>query len=145
MGDLGLAALDDLLDRGDLSDWAPLAKAITADPYGTLADSVMRLCAAHPIYGTSALWRSLITKLRSTAPPERSMPVGLSELRVSRGLTQAELAKRMGISQSDISKLERRTDVRMSTVQSYVSALGGKLRVAGRFPDGTESDIAIGG
>jgi hypothetical protein len=53
---LGRAAIDDLLDRGDLADWAPLVSVIARDPYGQLADVVLRLCAAHPMYGTSVLW-----------------------------------------------------------------------------------------
>lgn len=31
---LGAAAIDDLLDRGDLDDWTPLARAVAADPWG---------------------------------------------------------------------------------------------------------------
>jgi hypothetical protein len=62
--ELGLAALDDLLDRGDLDDWAPLARAVAEDPHGALADKVLRLCDAHPMYGASVLWRAWITCMR---------------------------------------------------------------------------------
>lgn len=61
---LGRAAIDDLLDRGDLRDWAPLARAIARDPHGQLADTVLQLCAAHRMYGTSRLWTSWIVRLR---------------------------------------------------------------------------------
>jgi hypothetical protein len=54
--ELGLAALDDLLDRGNFTTWRPLVRAIAADPLGPLADRVLHLCAAHPMYGTSTLW-----------------------------------------------------------------------------------------
>lgn len=63
---LGRAAIDDLLDRGDLRDWAPLARAIARDPRGELADTVLHLCAAHPMYGTSVLWSSWIGRLRDS-------------------------------------------------------------------------------
>lgn len=65
IAELGAAALDDLLDRGDLTDWAPLARAVAADPHGPLADKVLHLCAAHPMYGTSVLWRLWIAQLRT--------------------------------------------------------------------------------
>lgn len=63
--ELGSAALDDLLDRGALDDWRPLLVAIAADPFGELADRVLRLCEANPRYGTSALWIAWIARRRS--------------------------------------------------------------------------------
>jgi hypothetical protein len=57
---LGRAALDDLLDRGDMTDWRPLLEEIARDPWGSLADDVLGLVDAHPMGGTSALWRSWI-------------------------------------------------------------------------------------
>lgn len=69
----GLAALDDLLDRGDLADWRPLVDAVGRDPWGPLADRVLHLCRSHHMYGTSALWIRHITTLRDphayAAPP----------------------------------------------------------------------------
>lgn len=63
--DLGLAAIDDLLDRGDLDDWRPLLRAVGADPWGRLADDVLHLVRAHPMYGTSVLWELTIERWRS--------------------------------------------------------------------------------
>lgn len=140
--DLGLAALDDLLDRGDLSDWAPLAKAILAEPEGRLANSVVGLCEAHPMYGTSVLWSSWIKSLR--AAPSGRLGVSLAELRKSREFNQSQLAQRLGMSQSDLSKLERRKDVRISTLTAVVEGLGGTIRVTADFPDGTSAELAIG-
>lgn len=62
--DMGLAAIDDILDRGDLADWFPLRKAVTEDPWGQLANDILHLCRAHPMYGTSVLWPVFIAKLR---------------------------------------------------------------------------------
>jgi hypothetical protein len=114
--ELGAAAIDDLLDRGDLQAWAPLARAIHADPTGDLADTVLRLCAAHPMYGTCAMWRAWIERLRGAQrdPEARS----LAQMRIDAGLTQQDVAERMGISQSDVSKLERRSNMRVSTLRS---------------------------
>jgi DNA-binding XRE family transcriptional regulator len=142
--DLGLAVIDDLLDRGDLSDWAPLARAVAADPHGPVAESVIKLCDAHPMYGTSALWRSWIQKLRNPPGAATGDIFSLSSLRKSRGLSQAQLARRLGISQSDVSKLEKRPDVRLSTLRAAVEAMGATLRVEAAFPDGTVARLAIG-
>ncbi|MEX2553673.1 MAG: helix-turn-helix transcriptional regulator [Actinomycetota bacterium] len=142
--ELGLAAIDDILDRGDLTDWAPLARAIAAEPHGKLANSVLRLCDAHPLYGTSVLWRSWIEGLRSLQPPEPSAAIGLSALRLARGMTQTQLAARMGISQSDVSKLERRSDMRVSTLAAAVESMEGTLRLSAEFSDGTSAELALG-
>ena len=136
--ELPLAAVVNLLERGDLDDWRPLAAAIRRDPHGRLADDVLRLVDAHPMYGTSPLWRAWIDRCRARAdgaePPRRVD--GLAELRRERGLTQTELARRVGVSQSDLSKLERRRDVRLSTLRTYLEALGGTLRLLFDYPEG---------
>lgn len=128
IADLGPAALDDLLDRGDLETWTPLARAIARDPRGAAAETVLRLCAAHPMYGTSALWQTWIERRRGSAPREEG--VTLAEARSLAGLTQNQVAQRLGLSQADVSKLERRDDVRLSTLQAYARALGARLQVA---------------
>jgi transcriptional regulator with XRE-family HTH domain len=58
------------------------------------------------------------------------------ELRESRTMTQAHLAKILGVNQAAVSKLERRTDMYVSTLQDFVKAMGGELKIA-RFPEGT--------
>ena len=125
-----LARIVDLLHRGDLDDWKPIARAIRSDPDGPLADRVLRLLAAYPTYGTSPLWRAWIDRCRSRLEID-ALPVigGLAALRRSHGLTQVELARRMGISQSDLSKLERRRDIRLSTLRAHAAALGGDIRI----------------
>ena len=62
--------------------------------------------------------------------------MALQQLREARHLTQASLANVMGVSQSEVSKIERRTDVYVSTLGSYVEAMGGRLEVSAIFPDG---------
>ncbi len=138
--ELPLDALDDLLDRGDLAEWAPIAAAIRRDPSGPLADRVLQLADAHEMYGTSALWRRFVARLRATPGTDT---VGLASLRRARGLTQREVARRMGISQSDVSKLERRDDVRVSSLRRYVDALGGHVRVVVDLPGDPPVDLDV--
>jgi hypothetical protein len=136
--ELPAAAIVDLLDRGDLEDWRPLAEAIRRDPHGELAERVARLVDAYPMYGTSSLWRAFLERCRARGGNASTRPVrrGLAGLRQRRLLTQVEVARRMGISQSDLSKLERRRDLRVSSLEAYAEAIGGRLRQWVEFSDG---------
>lgn len=64
----------------------------------------------------------------------REMP--LHELRAARKLSQEALAAALRTGQSSISRLEKRTDMYVSTLRSYVEALGGELEITARFRDG---------
>ena len=61
----------------------------------------------------------------------------LDELREARAMTQVHLAKILGVNQAAVSKLERRTDMYVSTLQGFVKAMGGELRITATFPEGT--------
>ncbi len=144
--DLPAAALVDLLERGDIGDWKPIAAAVVRDPGGAVADRVLRIVNAYPMYGTSALWRAWIARRRDMAEGSHAAdaaPATFRTLRRRRGLTQVELAARMEISQSDLSKLERRRDLRLSTLQSFAVALGARLRTLLRYPDGSEHEVRL--
>jgi len=60
----------------------------------------------------------------------------LNELRNARGLSQKMLAEALHIQQPAIAKLEKRTDMYISTLRSHIRAMGGELEVVARFPDG---------
>ena len=60
----------------------------------------------------------------------------LQELRKARGLSQKILAEALHIQQPAIAKLEKRTDMYISTLRSHIEAMGGNLEVVARFPDG---------
>jgi DNA-binding XRE family transcriptional regulator len=60
----------------------------------------------------------------------------LQELRQARRMSQERLAELLGGKQASVSKLEHRTDMYVSTLRSYVEALGGALDIVARFPDG---------
>src|SRR6202795_2313228 len=59
----------------------------------------------------------------------------LQELRRARKLTQVRLAKALRISQDGVSRLERRTDLMLSTLRKSVEAMGGNLTLVVEFPD----------
>jgi transcriptional regulator with XRE-family HTH domain len=59
----------------------------------------------------------------------------LRQLRKARRLSQDTVAKSLHISQSDVSKLERRTDVYISTLRNFIEATGGELEIIARYPD----------
>ncbi len=60
----------------------------------------------------------------------------LHELRRARDMSQEELARELHIKQAAVSKLERRTDMYISTLRRAIDALGGNLEIVARFPDG---------
>lgn len=60
----------------------------------------------------------------------------LSEIRERADKTQVEVAKRLGKTQASISKLERQPDMMVSTLRSYLEALGAKLELRVRMSDG---------
>jgi DNA-binding XRE family transcriptional regulator len=61
----------------------------------------------------------------------------LEQLRSARSLTQTNMAHLLGVNQSAVSKIERRTDMYLSTLRSYVEAMGGSLEIRAVFPDGS--------
>jgi len=65
----------------------------------------------------------------------REMP--LNELRNARQMTQVNLAQILEVQQGEISKIEKRTDMYISTLRSYVEAMGGTLELRAVFPDGS--------
>jgi DNA-binding transcriptional regulator YiaG len=75
---------------------------------------------------------SLKAALRDVEP---TGPVSLRQLRRIQHLTQAQVATAMGTEQDRVSRLERRADLRLSTLREYVAALGGSLRLVADFPD----------
>ena len=60
----------------------------------------------------------------------------LQQLRNAREMTQTRLAEVLEMDQGNISKLEKRTDMYLSTLRSYVEAMGGTLEIRAVFPDG---------
>lgn len=59
----------------------------------------------------------------------------LRELRHARQLTQVRMAKKLGITQDSVSRLEKRSDLLLSTLRKTVEAMGGNLSLVAEFPD----------
>jgi len=63
--------------------------------------------------------------------------MALEELRNALRLTQQQLAETLEVDQSAISKLERRTDMYVSTLERFIQAMGGRLEIRAVFPEGS--------
>lgn len=87
------------------------------------------------------------SEIRHKADPERvaelrrrmERDLTLAELRKARDLTQVQLANALDVTQPGVSKIERQADLYLSTLRSYVEALGGQLELVAVFPDGAVS------
>jgi DNA-binding XRE family transcriptional regulator len=58
----------------------------------------------------------------------------LQNIRKAQKLTQEQMAKALNVGQDSISRLEKRSDMMLSTMRSYVEAMGGSLELVARFP-----------
>jgi DNA-binding XRE family transcriptional regulator len=74
-------------------------------------------------------------KRARAAAKELIKDMALQELRSARQTTQENLARVLHVNQAAISKLERRTDMYISTLRSYIEAMGGELEIIARFND----------
>ena len=63
--------------------------------------------------------------------------MALEELRGALRMTQQQLAQTLNVDQSAISKLERRTDMYVSTLERFIEAMGGRLEIRAVFPEGS--------
>lgn len=61
--------------------------------------------------------------------------IRLTELRNALGINQEELGELLNKKQAAISRLERRSDMHVSTLREFIKALGGKLEIIATFPD----------
>ena len=85
-------------------------------------------------------------KIRKLSPAQRkkvearaatliAAEMTLRELRRARKLTQVRIAKKLGITQDSVSRLESRSDLLLSTLRKTVEAMGGNLSLVAEFPD----------
>jgi len=61
----------------------------------------------------------------------------LQELRHARHLSQEQLAQTLSVKQAAVSKLEKRTDMYISTLRNFIQAMGGDLEIIATFPEGS--------
>ena len=73
---------------------------------------------------------------RRTRIEKRAMALAtLKDLRLAAEQTQADLAAELGVGQDTISRLEKRSDMLLSTLRHYVESMGGKLELVAQFPN----------
>ncbi len=74
----------------------------------------------------------------------RNHQITLAEVRRARSMTQATVANLMDMTQSEVSKFERRCDMYLSTMKRFVEATGGELHLVASYPDGDSVELLIG-
>ena len=67
----------------------------------------------------------------------------LRKVREARALTQATIAELLGMDQSEVSRLERRSDILLSTLRRFIGAAGGELRLVVSFPDMAPAELRL--
>lgn len=70
--------------------------------------------------------------------------IRLQQVRESAGLTQEQVAQRMGVTQASLSRLEHRPDVKLSNIRKYIEAIGGRLEISVVMPRRTRSKQSAG-
>jgi transcriptional regulator with XRE-family HTH domain len=92
---------------------------------------------------------SLPAKRRAKVTARAQQLIGeemaLQHVRKARHLTQVQMAKTLNIGQDSVSRLESRSDLLVSTLQSYIEAMGGSLKLVVEFPDGRAVLSNLGG
>ena len=82
---------------------------------------------------TASLPTARQAKVRTKARVLIDREMTLRELRVAMGQTQASLAVQLGVNQENVSRLEHRADVMLSTLNGYLAAMGGRLKLVAEF------------
>jgi len=80
---------------------------------------------------------------RDMEDADRTYAMGLAALRQAAKLTQVELARRMGVTQAAVSRMEQPHDLLLSTLNAYLEAVGGHASVTVWFADGHEAELDL--
>ncbi|MGB4067884.1 MAG: helix-turn-helix domain-containing protein [Nitrospira sp.] len=74
-------------------------------------------------------------KIEARAAALIAEEMSLRNLRQALTLTQERMAETLGIGQDGVSRLEKRSDLLLSTLRTYIEAMGGQLSLIAKFPD----------
>jgi DNA-binding Xre family transcriptional regulator len=107
----------------------------TDDDYGSGPDEV------YP--NMRAAYDRVVRLVLSGGRTEPPSAVRLAELRQWLGISQEELAERAGVGQANISRIESRDDLKISTLARIVEAMGASLSIRVRLPDGSERELEV--
>ena len=81
-------------------------------------------------------------RIRVRAEELIASEMALSDIRRARSLTQEQVARKLGGKQVYVSRLEKRADVKVSTLRQFVKAMGGDLQLLVTFPEGQKFEIS---
>ena len=81
-------------------------------------------------------------RIKARAKEILAEEMSLRALRQARQMTQVNLAEQLDIKQENVSRIEKRTDLLLSTLTKYVEGMGGKLRLVAEFPDSPPITLA---
>jgi transcriptional regulator with XRE-family HTH domain len=128
----GVWSLDiDLAERKLSIEWSKETgfgvSSISSDNFGERPDE-----AFESVSQVRGRINELLKSGKRTVPP---YSISLGRLRERCGITQQELARRLGVRQASVSGMERRDDIQLSTLRRILEALGGTLNIFGLFPD----------
>jgi DNA-binding XRE family transcriptional regulator len=87
--------------------------------------------------------RALAAAREALTEADREYAMGLGALRQALGLTQVELAKRLEVTQGNVAQIEKRGDLLVSTLASYLRAVGGEIRIVVQFPGGHAIEVEL--
>jgi DNA-binding XRE family transcriptional regulator len=89
-----------------------------------------------PFKNLTAKWsKERLARVRKRAKVLIAQELTLRDLRKAQVLTQAQLARTLGVGQEQISRLEKTSDMLLSTLTGYVQAMGGDLKLIAEFPN----------
>ena len=118
--EVGAAGLQAILDGYDVEAWRPILLAVQRDPWGPVAHRLERILDHLESYGTRQAISQWLRRCRAgTDAPVQT----LAQLRHGAGLTQRELAQRLGLSQAQVARLESATMPTLRSLTRDLSAL----------------------
>jgi DNA-binding transcriptional regulator YiaG len=92
---------------------------------------------------TPGLAEDVETARREMRDADRAHAMGLAAIRRAADLTQTELARQLGVSQAAVAKTEQRRDLLLSTLNAYLEAIGGHMRIIVSFDGGSEVELDL--
>jgi predicted transcriptional regulator/DNA-binding XRE family transcriptional regulator len=99
------------------------------------AGSIDPVCSWIDFLGVWGMSQKKLKRLKRRDSIHHDLAAWLTVLRTREGLTQTELAERLGVTQTALSRTETRDDLPLSVLSAYIHALGGSLSVSAVFPN----------
>lgn len=117
---VGAAGLQAILDGSGVDGWRPVLAAVAREPWGPVALRVEQVLDHLETYGTASVVRAWLRRCRAGTAAKAS---ALADLRRDAGLTQRELAARLGISQAQVARIEAASSPSLRSLRRYLEGL----------------------